>query len=206
MSEGCDSYLPGDLVTLRGVAGMLPPKPMVIKARMQAPRGYPSSYVAYEVRLLEDDRSDYRKGHTMTVLVSDTDIVEGRCRSPDTKKWVLSPERATARAIRMGTAGLPPPAPPAPAVLAPSEFSRFANIVDGLLGELPEKRVEEFAKTPDMALYTKVIKNGYTEEEKRRFVEVVDTLLGELPEKTVMEFLKTPEYKIYDRVVKAAKK
>lgn len=183
---------------------MLASKPMVIRERIVSKSQFPSP-PAYEVRLLEDDLSDYRKGYSMTTLVSESDIVEGKCRGPDTRKWELSPEKRLHRDIRLGLVR-PPPAPSAPAVVAPSEFAKFASIVDGLLGELPEQRVEEFAKTPDMALYTKVIKNGYTEEEKRRFVEVVDTLLGELPEKTVVEFLKTPEYKVYDRVVKAAKK
>jgi hypothetical protein len=66
--------------------------------------------------------------------------------------------------------------------------------------------VEEFAKTQDMVLYTKVVNGNYTEAERKHFIEVVDTLLGELPEKTVIEFLKTPDYKIYDRIVKAANK
>jgi len=190
----CEGYQPGDLVTLRGVLNVVGPKPMVIRGRVEA-----HGHVSYEVRLLEDDLSNYRKGYSLTTSVGETEIVEGKCRSSDTRKWSLSPERAADRAM----IGMKPPLQP---MLSPSEFARFAGIVDTLLGELPEKRVEEFAKTPDMALYNKVIKGGYVEAERDRFVDVVDTLLGELPQKTVEDFVKTPDYEVYKKIILAVKK
>lgn len=203
----CEDYQPGDLVHLQGVAGHVKPIPLVIKRKAERPAG-PYAYLHtmdfYEVRMLENDLSGYKKDYSLFSQVMITEIAEGPCRSPDTPKWSLSPEKAAAMAARIAITRTP--SAPVAAVTSPSEFITYTGIVDKLLGALPEKRVEEFAKTPDMALYTKVVKGNYTEAERKHFIEVVDTLLGELPEKTVVEFLKTPDYKIYDRIVKAAKK
>lgn len=203
----CDDYQPGDLVHLQGVAGHVKEIPLVIKRKTELPTGqyaHLQQAVFYDVRMLEDDLSNYKRDYSLFARVMTTEIAEGPCRSPDTPRWELSPEKAAAIAARITIRT----SPPAPAVVttAPSDFLHFSGIVDRLLGELPEKRVEEFAKTQDMVLYTKVIKGNYTEAERKHFIEIVDTLLGELPEKIVVEFLKSTDYQTYDRVVKAAKK
>jgi hypothetical protein len=203
----CDDYQPGDLVHLQGVAGHVKEIPLVIKRKSDLPTGqyaHLQQAVFYDVRMLEDDLSGYKKDYSLFARVMTTEIAEGPCRSPDTPRWELSPEKAAAIAAKIAMRT----SPPAPAVVdtAPSDFLHFSGIVDRLLGELPEKRVEEFAKTQEMVLYTKVIKGNYTEAERKHFIEVVDTLLGELPEKIVVEFLKSADYQTYDRVVKAAKK
>lgn len=203
----CDDYQPGDLVHLQGVAGHVKEIPLVIKRKSDLPTGqyaHLQQAVFYDVRMLEDDLSNYKKDYSLFARVMTTEIAEGPCRSPDTPRWSLSPEKVAAIAAKIAMRT----SPPAPAVVdtAPSDFLHFSGIVDRLLGELPEKRVEEFAKTQEMVLYTKVIKGDYTEAERKHFIEVVDTLLGELPEKIVVEFLKSTDYQTYDRVVKAAKK
>jgi hypothetical protein len=203
----CEDYQPGDLVHLQGVAGHVKEIPLVIKKKSDLPTGqyaHLQQAVFYDVRMLEDDLSNYKRDYSLFARVMTTEIAEGPCRSPDTPKWSLSPEKAAAIAAKIAMRT----SPPAPIVVetSPSEFVTYTGIVDRLLGELSEKRVEEFAKTQDMVLYTKVVNGNYTEAERKHFIEVVDTLLGELPEKTVIEFLKTPDYKIYDRIVKAANK
>jgi len=195
----CEPWEVGDLVHIRAVPPFVGEKPMVIKGVQMTPHG--RRY--YEIRFLEDNLSDYRKGYSLTTGVAETEIREGTCRLPDTPKWKLPPEREAARMAAIA------PRAAVSAPLAPKaipELSRFKDVVDTLLGQLPEERVKSFAKTPDMALYTKVIKGGETPAESKRFVEVVDILLGELPEKAVQDFVKTPDYEVYKRVIEATKK
>lgn len=196
MPEDCVPYEPGDLVHLKGIPSVTAEKPAVIRGSSKTASGKTS----YEIKLLEDNLSDYRKGYSLTTGITESEIREGVCRSLDTQKWKLSPEREAAKfaAIRIRTT------PPSPTVIP--DFERFKGVVDTLLGQLPEENVKKFAQTPDMALYTKVIKGGQTAAESKRFVEVVDVLLGELPQSVVEGFVKTPDYEVYKRVIEAAKR
>jgi hypothetical protein len=193
----CEPWEVGDLVHIRAVPPLAGEKPMVIRGAPVTPGG--RRY--YEIRFLEDDLSNYRKGYTLTTGVTESEIREGKCRVPGTPKWKLSPEKEAMRLVVIPSR----PAPTASAAVIP-DFDRFKDVVDTLLGQLPEDRVKSFAKTPDMTLYTRVIKGGQTPAESKRFVEVVDTLLGELPEKVVQDFVKTPDYETYKHVIEAAKK
>jgi hypothetical protein len=85
------------------------------------------------------------------------------------------------------------------------DFTDFRDIVDGLLGSLPQKKIEKFVESAEYKVYSKVMENGQPEGVHKEFVEIVDTLLGDLPKKTIEEFIASPEFQVYERVIKKYK-
>ena len=121
----------------------------------------------------------------------DTDIREGPCRE-GAYETVPPPPPVPTR---------PPPRPAAPPV-PKADFNKFKDVVDELLGELPETAKREFLSSPKAKLYMAVVKGDQPEEKKREFVKMVNDLFGTLPKETLKRFVKAPEFSIYEKVVK----
>ena len=191
MPEECLPWEVNDIVTIWG--GDIPVRDAsgeIIavhhsRARKAAVKGYIPEKDSYTVKIIE------RGGWNITV--ESRDIQEGPCRDPTVERW--DPQMsALGIAYRM--------AEQASAAQTDPEFERFKDITNMLLGDLPEEPIKEFVKTPDYALFRKVLEEGESPEEKARFVAIVDKLLINLPEESVSKFVKTPDYQVYFSTVK----
>jgi hypothetical protein len=213
----CPLYRPGDIVTIGGVeisGSAMPIITVVIKDVRPAivSEVHGTALYCYGVKPFRDG-----KPASGSLAVCDGDIREGKCRPADLPRW-----EGSLTAIYESTF-VPPkilavaPTPTKAEMAKPEvekvkhtaekdDFISFRGIVDGLLGALPQKTVENFVETPEYKIYSEVMEDGKTEEARKQFVDIVDGLLGNLPQKTIEEFVASSHFKIYERVINKYKK
>lgn len=206
----CPLYRPGDIVTVGGVligSTAMPIITVVIK-EVRPPMVSEIHGIAsycYSVKPFRDGRPS-----SGSLAVCDGDIREGKCRPEDIPRWEGSLtgvyESTFVPPKILTVAPLPTKVEVSEPTSERDDFVIFREIVDGLLGSLPQKKIEEFVETPEYKTYSEVMEDGKSEKVQKQFVDIVDGLLGDLPQKTVEEFVATPDFKVYERVINKYKK
>jgi hypothetical protein len=208
----CPLYKPGDIITIGGVLIGSTAMPMItvvikeVRPPMVSEMHGSVSY-CYGVKPFRDGRPA-----SGSLAVCDSDIREGKCRPADIPRWEgpLTGVYET-KFVPSKISIAPSELPTKLEMVKPSEekkddFTSFRGIVDGLLGALPQEKVNKFVETPEFKVYSEVMEGGKSEEVKKQFVDIVDGLLGDLPQQTIEEFVASPHFKIYERVIKKYKK
>ena len=79
------------------------------------------------------------------------------------------------------------------------DFSDFFNVINSLLGELPEDLTTTFVESPSFQLFRDVgedpeVTNRATRAE---FFVMINELLGDLPETVMQSFIESPDFDLY---------
>jgi hypothetical protein len=79
------------------------------------------------------------------------------------------------------------------------EFASFFDVVNQLLGEMPEDWVNTFVTSKGFALFQSVGENPTTSDEKTRkgFFKMIDKELGSMPGDMLDAFVSSPEFQLY---------
>lgn len=79
------------------------------------------------------------------------------------------------------------------------DFSSFFEVVNQLLGEMPEDWVNTFVASKGFALFQSVGENPTTSDEKtrKRFFKMIDNELGSMPGDMLDAFVSSPEFQLY---------
>ena len=79
------------------------------------------------------------------------------------------------------------------------EFIEFFDVVNNLLGDMPEDFINRFVKSDSFVLFESVGADpGVTDEDTRRaFFVMINAELGELPEDKINEFVESPGFEMF---------
>jgi len=82
------------------------------------------------------------------------------------------------------------------------EFADFFNIINQLLGDMPENWVTNFVESKGFALFQKVGENPAAANEKTRkkFFNMINNELGSMPEDMLDTFVASPEFELYKSI------
>ncbi len=82
------------------------------------------------------------------------------------------------------------------------EFIEFFDVVNNLLGDMPEDFINRFVKSDSFVLFESVGADpGVSDEDTRRaFFVMINTELGELPEDKINEFVESPGFEMFTRM------
>jgi hypothetical protein len=82
------------------------------------------------------------------------------------------------------------------------EFVEFFDVVNNLLGNMPEDFINRFLDSDSFALFESVGSNPEAADEDAReaFFVMINAELGELPEDKINEFVESPGFEIFTRV------
>ena len=82
------------------------------------------------------------------------------------------------------------------------EFIAFFQVVNDLLGNMPEDFITEFVKTKNYKLFEKVGNNpeNANESTRRKFFEMINNELGSMPEDMLDEFIASSNFSLYKRM------
>jgi len=81
------------------------------------------------------------------------------------------------------------------------EFVEFFDVVNNLLGNMPEDFINRFLKSDSFALFESVGTNpeAADEDARKEFFAMINAELGELPEDKINEFVESPGFEIFTR-------
>ena len=81
----------------------------------------------------------------------------------------------------------------------PDDFIEFFDVVNNLLGDMPENFINRFVKSDSFVLFESVGADpGVTDEDTRRaFFLMINAELGELPEDKINEFVESPGFEMF---------
>jgi len=79
------------------------------------------------------------------------------------------------------------------------DFIEFFDVVNNLLGDMPEDFINRFVKSDSFVLFESVGADpGVTDEDTRRaFFVMINAELGELPEDKINEFVESPGFEMF---------
>ncbi len=82
------------------------------------------------------------------------------------------------------------------------EFSEFFDVVNNLLGDMPEDFIDSFVQSDSFALFQSVgaDPSAADEDARREFFLMTNAELGDLPEDKINEFVESPGFKIFTRM------
>ena len=82
------------------------------------------------------------------------------------------------------------------------DFIEFFDVVNNLLGDMPEDFINRFVKSESFVLFESVGADpGATDEDTRRaFFVMINAELGELPEDKINEFVESPGFEMFTRM------
>ena len=82
------------------------------------------------------------------------------------------------------------------------DFDDFFNIINQLLGEMPEKWVNNFVDSKGFALFQKVgaDPNSANEKTRKKFFNMINNELGSMPEDMLDAFVASPEFELYKSI------
>ena len=82
------------------------------------------------------------------------------------------------------------------------EFVEFFNVVNELLGGMPDDFINNFVETDDFELFQNVGSdpNTATKETQSVFFHMINKVLGELPEEKINEFVESPDFELFQRM------
>jgi hypothetical protein len=81
-------------------------------------------------------------------------------------------------------------------------FVEFFNVVNELLGGMPDVFINSFVESDDFQLFQNVGSdpNAADEETQSVFFHMINKVLGELPEEKINEFLESPDFELFQRM------
>jgi len=81
------------------------------------------------------------------------------------------------------------------------EFVEFFDVVNNLLGNMPEDFIDRFLKSDSFALFESVGTNpeAADEDARKEFFAMINAELGELPEDKINEFVESPGFEVFTR-------
>ncbi len=79
------------------------------------------------------------------------------------------------------------------------EFPTFFNVVNDLLGGMPDEFVNSFVASDDFAIFQSVGADPTSTDEETRadFFQMINRVLGELPDDKINEFVQSPEFGLF---------
>lgn len=82
------------------------------------------------------------------------------------------------------------------------EFVEFFNVVNELLGGMPDDFISSFVESDDFQLFQNVGSdpNAADEETQNVFFHMINKVLGELPEAKIDEFVGSPNFALFQRM------
>ena len=82
------------------------------------------------------------------------------------------------------------------------EFSEFFDVVNNLLGDMPEDFIDSFVQSDSFALFQSVgaDPSATDEDARREFFLMINAELGDLPEDKINEFVESPGFKLFTRM------
>jgi hypothetical protein len=82
------------------------------------------------------------------------------------------------------------------------EFVEFFNVVNELLGGMPDDFISTFVESDDFQLFQNVGSdpNAVDEETQRVFFNMINKVLGELPAEKIDEFVDSPDFELFQRM------
>ncbi len=82
------------------------------------------------------------------------------------------------------------------------DFIEFFDVVNNLLGDMPEDFINRFVKSDSFVLFESVGADpGVADEDTRRaFFVMINAELGELPEDKINEFVESPGFEMFTRM------
>jgi len=82
------------------------------------------------------------------------------------------------------------------------DFIEFFDVVNNLLGDMPEDFINHFVKSDSFTLFESVGADpGIVDEDTRRaFFVMINAELGELPEDKINEFVESPGFEMFTRM------
>ena len=82
------------------------------------------------------------------------------------------------------------------------EFVEFFNVVNELLGGMPDDFISGFVESDDFQMFQNVGSdpNAANEETQSVFFHMINKVLGELPEEKIDEFVASPDFALFQRM------
>jgi hypothetical protein len=82
------------------------------------------------------------------------------------------------------------------------EFVEFFNVVNELLGGMPDDFISTFVESDDFQLFQNVGSdpNAVDEETQSVFFNMINKVLGELPAEKIDEFVDSPDFELFQRM------
>jgi PAS domain-containing protein len=82
------------------------------------------------------------------------------------------------------------------------EFAAFFEIINQLLGEMPEDWVNKFLESKGFKLFQKVGSDpaGSDVKSRKRFFKMINSELGDMPEDMLDAFVNSPEFQLYQTI------
>ncbi len=82
------------------------------------------------------------------------------------------------------------------------EFDEFFNVINQLMGDMPEDWVDSFVKSKGFALFQKVGEDPSSINHKTRtkFFNMINNELGSMPDEMLDSFTASPEFELYKRI------
>ena len=82
------------------------------------------------------------------------------------------------------------------------EFSDFFNVINQLLGDMPEDWVNNFVQSKGFALFQEVgaDPSAASENTRQEFFNMINNELGSMPEDMLDAFVSSPEFELYKTI------
>ena len=82
------------------------------------------------------------------------------------------------------------------------EFSQFFDVVNNLLGDMPEDFIQRFLASDSFKLFESVGANPHAADEDTRaeFFSMINAELGELPEDKINKFVESPGFELFTKM------
>jgi len=82
------------------------------------------------------------------------------------------------------------------------EFTTFFDVVNKLLGDMPDEFIEKFLASDSFKLFETIGANpsGADDEARAQFFSMINSELGELPEDKINEFVESPGFELFTKM------
>lgn len=82
------------------------------------------------------------------------------------------------------------------------QFAEFFNVVNDLLGGMPDDFVESFVASDDFSLFQTIgaDPSGADADSRTEFFQMINKVLGDLPDDKINEFVQSPEFEVFQRM------
>ena len=83
--------------------------------------------------------------------------------------------------------------------LPSNQFVEFFEVVNELLGGMPEEFIDTFVKSESFKLFETIGSNpaAADEDSRKEFFQMINTELGQLPEDKINEFVDSPGFEVF---------
>jgi hypothetical protein len=82
------------------------------------------------------------------------------------------------------------------------QFAEFFEVINQLLGKMPEKWVDKFVKSKGFTLFQKIGDDpeGTSEKNRKKFFVMINDELVTMPQKMLDEFVNSPEFELFQQM------